>query len=343
MKTPLPGKLTILATAMILTISSAIFAQTEENQIKKVNFRYSQNPKTRVAKHETALKNPVKDSNDSASDQIQTNESVEPQTSIAKKTFEIAKKSLSTAIVPTEIYKVGIGDVLFINLQNAPKSSTYFTVLNDGTIDYPLAGEMVSVNGLTTDEIEDLLKEKVKLFENPQLSVKVRDYSSHTISVIGLVDRAGEKKLQREAIPLFVIRAEALVNPSATTAVIRRANSTVETISLKEQNADSILIFAGDIIEFTGEKTPNNSASNGFYFIGGEILNGGQKEFHEGLTLTQAILASGGLKKNIKKVIIRRKNNEGLLFATEYNLKAIKEGKNPDPFLMAGDTIEIGM
>lgn len=343
MKTPLPGKFTILATALILTISAAAFAQNEENQIKKVNFRYSQNPKTKVSKNETALKNPEKESNDTTNDKSGNSEPIEPKVSIAKKTFEIAKKSLKASIIPTDIYKVGIGDVLFISLQNAPKSSTYYTVLNDGTIDYPLAGEMLSVNGLTTEEIEDLLKEKVKLFENPQISVKVRDYSSHTISVIGLVERAGEKKLQREAIPLFVVRAEALVSPQATNAIVRRANSTVETISLKEQNADNVLVFAGDIIEFTGEKMPSNATVNEFYFIGGEILSGGQKEFHDGLTLTQAILASGGLKKNVKKVIIRRKNNEGLLFATEYNLKDIKEGKNPDPFLMAGDTIEIGM
>lgn len=343
MKTTLLGKLTISAFALILAISSSIFAQTEEQQIKKVNFRYSQNPKTRSNNTETNSKKPEKETVVAAETEIQKIEATEPKPSIAKKTFEIAKKSAVTAVAPTEIYKVGIGDVLFISLQNAPKSSTYFTVLNDGTIDYPLAGEMLSVNGLTTEEIEDLLKEKVKLFENPQISVKVRDYSSHTISVIGLVERAGEKKLQREAIPLYVVRAESLVKPNAKNAVIRRADSKTETINLNDKNADNVLIFAGDIVEFAGEKTLSDSASNKFIFIGGEIVNGGQKEFHDGLTLTQAILASGGLKKNVKKVIVRRKNNEGLLDAFEYNLKAIKEGKNPDPILMAGDTIEIGM
>ncbi|MCD9188092.1 MAG: polysaccharide biosynthesis/export family protein [Pyrinomonadaceae bacterium] len=341
MKTPLLGKFTLPVIAMTLAISSSVSAQTEEQPIKKVNFRYSQNPKTRSNNNETASKNTEKASVTPALPEIEKIENTEPKPSIARKTFEIAKKS--AAIAPTEIYKVGIGDVLFINLQNAPKSSTYYTVLNDGTIDYPLAGEMLSVSGLTTEEIEDLLKEKIKLFENPQISVKVRDYSSHTISVIGLVERAGEKKLQREAIPLYVVRAESLVKPEAVNAVIRRSDSKVETVNLTDQNADNILIFAGDIVEFTGEKMPSNSSSNAFYFIGGEIINGGQKEFHEGLTLTQAVLASGGLKKNVKKVIVRRKNNEGLLIAYEYNLKAIKEGKSPDPVLLAGDTIEIGM
>jgi hypothetical protein len=58
--------------------------------------------------------------------------------------------------------------------------------------------------------------------------------------------------------------------------------------------------------------------------------------------LTQAILASGGLKKSsVKKVIIRRKNPTGLLSPMEFDLNSIKAGKQPDPLLFAGDTIEI--
>lgn len=344
MKTPLLRKTSISIAAILLAATSSVFAQTDENQIKKVNFRYSQNPKTKSSNNETVSKkneNEVLTSPNVESEKIDTPIVAKP--SIAKKTLEVARKSATNAIAPTEIYKVGIGDVLFINLQNAPKSSTYYTVLNDGTIDYPLAGEMVSVNGLTTEEIENVLLEKVKLFENPQISVKVREYSSHNISVIGLVELAGEKKIQREAIPLFVVRAEAIVQPKATKAIIRRADSKTETIELKYQTADNVLIFSGDIVEFIGDNAEVKTAVSGFYYIGGEIINGGQKDFHSGLTLTQAILASGGLKKNVKKVVIRRKNSEGLLEATEYNLKSIKEGKNPDPVILIGDTIEIGM
>lgn len=348
MNKTLLGKISISTIALILTLTASVFAQIEENSVKKVNFRYSQNPKTRSNSASAENKGEAvaekKANVEMLNVENSNNAETEPKTSIAKKTLEIAKKSTVSAIAPTEIYKVGNGDVLFINLQNAPKSSTYYTVLNDGTIDYPLAGEMVQVGGMTTDEIEDLLKEKVKLFENPQISVKVREYSSHSVSVIGLVERAGEKKIQREAIPLFVIRAEALVQTQATNVVIRRAEGKIENVNLKDKNADNVLIFTGDIVEFTGEKQENAATAEKYYFIGGEISDGGQKEFHDGLTLTQAILASGGLKKsNVKRVIVRRKNGDGLLVPLEYNLKSIKEGKNPDPVLLAGDTIEIGL
>ena len=81
--------------------------------------------------------------------------------SIANKTLEIVERESKKAISPTEIYKIGVGDILFISLQNAPPNvSTYFTVLNNGAIDYPLAGGMNFVLGLTQDEIEAQLEEK---------------------------------------------------------------------------------------------------------------------------------------------------------------------------------------
>ena len=144
-------------------------------------------------------------------------------------------------------------------------------------------------------------------------------------------------------MPLYVVRAEAVVQPRATQAVLRRADGAAEIIALKEAKSDDVLIFPGDIVEFGFSETPTEAKSTQFYFIGGEILYGGQKDFHSGLTLTQAILASGGLRKAlVKRVVIRRKNFQGLLEATEYNLKLIKEGKQVDPPLHPGDTVEIG-
>ena len=202
---------------------------------------------------------------------------------------------------------------------------------------------MISVSGLTVEEIEELLQSKIKLYENPQVAVKIREYASHPITVLGLVEKSGEKFIQREAVPLFVVKAESIVQPSADQVLIRRGNSDVETVNLKDAKADEILIFPGDILEFRNGKTNRNSNSEAqFFYIGGNIAAGGQKDFHDGMTLTQAILASGGLKKSsAKSVVIRRKNESGLLEPTIFNLKEIKNGKMPDPVLQAGDTIEI--
>jgi polysaccharide export outer membrane protein len=254
--------------------------------------------------------------------------------------MEIARRANPTTVVPTEVYKVGVGDVLFINLQNAGRASSYYTVLNDGTIDYPLAGKMVFVKGFTVEEIEDTLRDTIKLYENPRVSVKVRDYASHAVSVLGMVERTGEKYIQREAVPLFVIKAEAVVQPKAAYAIVKRANATTETLSLKDAKTDDFLVLPGDVIEFASNSRGGDAA---FYYISGEVVTAGQKEFHDGLTLSQAVIASGGTKKtSIKRVVIRRKNASGFLVPTEHNLKNIKDGKAQDPVLQPGDAIEVG-
>jgi polysaccharide export outer membrane protein len=340
-------KIRLLKFSIPLSIFSVVlvgntFAQPTQNPPTKVNFGYSQNPKTK-AKTEKTTNNTNQSNVETTNNSTQQNTQNESR-SVAKKTLEIAKKANSKSFSPTEIYKVGVGDVLFISLQNAPaKATNYFTVLNDGTIDYPLAGEMISVAGSTTEEIEDFLKEKIRLYENPQVSVKLREYASHSITVLGLVEKAGEKFLQREAIPLYVVRAEAIVLSKANGVIIKRANSQTEKFDLKDSKYEDVLVFPGDIVEFTSsDKRDFNSSQMPFYYIGGNVASPGQKDFYQGITLTQAILASGGLKKSdAKKVIIRRKNESGMLVSSEYNLKEIKSGKSPDPILQAGDTVEL--
>lgn len=330
-----------LPTLMIgLVFAGSAAAQKTTTEPKPVNFGYSQNPKTRTKPTAQPPQRPAE--NNTGAQKPAATQRTTPPPSIAAKTLEIAKRAAAASIAPTEVYKVGVGDVLFINLQNAGKASSYYTVLNDGTIDYPLAGTMVSVSGHTVEEIEELLSGKIKLYENPQVSVKVREYGSHPINVLGLVERSGEKNIQREAIPLFVVKAEAVVQPKATHAIIKRTNSQTETLVLKDAKSDNVLIFPGDIVEFAANARGGDGDA-GFYFIGGEVAQIGQKDFHDGLTLSQAIMASGGTRRpGIKKVVIRRKNSEGFLIPLEYSLKNIKEGKQADPVLQPGDTIEVG-
>lgn len=364
--------MTWLTKLSILTlVSGTAFASNVRSQIvsdapKPVNFGYSRNPKTKKpvvrevkkpqpsvtlenrdalpeAENKPDIKTEVLISDNKTPSPAPAPEQFENYSSAAE-TLEIAKRAPAAATSPTEIYKIGVGDVLFISLQNTgTKAATYFTVLGDGTIDYPLASEMVTVAGLSTDEIEELLKEKVKLYENPEISVRVREHASHSITVLGLVEKSGEKFLQREAIPLYVVKADAVVQAKSNQLTIKRANASTEILDLKDSKNDEVLIFPGDILEFKSTETAaENSVAPRFYYIGGEIKSAGQKEFYAGITLTQAILASGGLRKSsVKRVIIRRKNEQGLLTPTVFDLIAIKDGKQPDPAIEIGDTIEI--
>ena len=152
----------------------------------------------------------------------------------------------------TQVYKVGPGDVLFINLTNSQNGRGYYSVLQDGTIDFALSGEKVAVNGKSPDEIARILGSRITLYSDPRVEVRVREFASHNITVSGLVSNGGRHYIQREAVPLYVVRAEADVNPRATKVIVRsRTLGAATTYDLRSAATENILIRPGDEIEFT--------------------------------------------------------------------------------------------
>ncbi|MCS6873407.1 MAG: polysaccharide biosynthesis/export family protein [Pyrinomonadaceae bacterium] len=255
------------------------------------------------------------------------------ETTLASRTLEVVERKNRIVKSPTETYSVGAGDVLEVRMQGL---STKVRVSEDGTIEYPLAsGEAIKVEGLTVEEIEDLLRERTQY---TQVLVKVKEYESHKITVLGLVENQGIKVLRRDAVPLYVVLSEAIPHQTAKKIEILRLG---EKLIVGFEKLDT-LVYPGDVVRVVGEEVENKPQQKKFYYITGEILSPGQKEFHDGITLTQAIAASGGLKKSsIRKVIVRRKNADGKLESMEYDLRAIRNGKEADPALKEGDIIEV--
>jgi protein involved in polysaccharide export with SLBB domain len=240
--------------------------------------------------------------------------------------------------VAPSTYNVGIGDVLDVRLSNtSTRESTLFTVMKNGTLEYPLLNGPVSVAGLSTDEISRLLSSSIKVIKAARVTVTVRDYASHAVVIGGLVDSPGRKVLRREAMPLFAVLAEGLVRPEATTATILRNGKEGDPLSLKDDQAMATLVTPGDIIKISGGPI----AARKFFYVGGEVGAPGEKAFREGMTLTQALLTAGGAAPSGKIIRVARRNANGFLSTNEYNLRSIEDGKTPDPLLEAGDRIEV--
>lgn len=313
-----PNFYNVCVTALLVCIScTAVFSQR--------NNPYSANPTSQVEPQEQPVAK------------------VQPVIiKVIDQVFTPVRSSSDAVKPPTEIYKIGVGDVLFVNLKNTPKAAGYYTVRHDGTIDFPLAGENPTVVKKTVEQIEAELTAAITLYSNPQVEVKVREYASHKINVSGMAERVGEQSLQRDAMPLYVIRAEALVSSAATKVIIRRGDlANVETYDLRDEKTGEILIYPGNSVEFTADGKRSLLASSGFFYIAGEVNSSGQKQFTDGMTLFQAVISAGGAKGNPKKATLRRKNDKGTLNVAEYNLRAIKDGKASDPLISPGDMIEI--
>jgi protein involved in polysaccharide export with SLBB domain len=242
------------------------------------------------------------------------------------------------ALSPTSVYRVGVGDVLDVRLSNLPtRESTLFTVLKNGTLEYPLLDSPIVVAGMTADEIANRLSNEIKVIQTARVSVSVRDFASHAVVVTGTVDNPGRKILRREAMPLFALLAEALPRPEASLATITRGDKE-QNVPLNDSQAMSVLVLPGDIIRVSG----GTAVAKRFIYIAGSIVSPGEKEFHEGMTLTQALISAGGPARVGKVgVKISRRNSKGFLIATEYDLRSIEDGKSQDPLLEAGDRLEV--
>src|SRR5215813_808578 len=237
----------------------------------------------------------------------------------------------------TDIYRVGVGDILDIRLPNsASNRSTLFTVVDGGVIDLPIAGGTVSVAGLTPEEIQNIIAAELKrraVVEKAQVSVSVRQYLSHSVTVTGLVIHPGTRFLRREMVPLYVVLAESQLRNDGARVVIMRDGTPGEPHDLSDPATLNLNVQSGDIITVS-------SRPQEFYYIAGRVNYPGQKQFQSGITLLQAILAAGGTSRpGDNEVDLSREGADGRLSTTRYNLKQIKSGKVQDPRLQAGDRI----
>jgi protein involved in polysaccharide export with SLBB domain len=238
----------------------------------------------------------------------------------------------------TEIYRVGVGDVLDIRLINSPTTrSTLFTVMPGGAIDLPIAGGAITVSGLTTEEIQAQIATELKrraVEDKAQVSVGVRQYVSHAVMVTGLVVQPGTRYLRREAVPLYAVLAESQLRNDAGRVMIMRAGTDGETLELADPRTLNVTVQPGDVI--TVSHKPQE-----FYYIGGRVNYPGQKVFQPGITVLQAILAAGGTARQENRIEISRAGADGRLATIRYRLKEIKAGMVEDPKLQPGDRIEI--
>jgi protein involved in polysaccharide export with SLBB domain len=239
----------------------------------------------------------------------------------------------------TQVYRIGPNDVLDIQLAGShSRKSTLFTVLAGGLLEYPLAGNPIPVAGMTTSELAAVLRQRIKIFENPVVLVNVRDYASHTVTITGFVAAPGTKALRREAVPLYAMLAEVVALPEAARATISRQGRPTMTLDLKDPNHSATLVVSGDVIKVLG----GAPAPTEFFFVGEGLNSPGQKPYHSGLTLTQAILASGGIRMSAgSRIRISRQRADGRLVNEDFDLRKIQSGKVPDPDLQKGDRIEI--
>jgi polysaccharide export outer membrane protein len=140
-----------------------------------------------------------------------------------------------SALTPEQrlTYIIGVEDELQISVWREPELSTGVVVRPDGMITLPLINDVKAV-GLKTEELQNVLTEKLKNFVNePQVTVIVRGIRSRKVYLVGEVGHQGTFALNGDMTALELLAAAGGVGPFA------KADS---IYILREQNGKKIRI-----------------------------------------------------------------------------------------------------
>lgn len=99
---------------------------------------------------------------------------------------------------PYDTTALGVGDVFELQIVGEDKLPLQFKVASDGTVMLPLV-KRIEVAGLEPQKIEDIVVQKLKdtgQLSDPVVTVKVLEYNSKRIEIIGEVQKSGSFPLE---------------------------------------------------------------------------------------------------------------------------------------------------
>jgi polysaccharide export outer membrane protein len=255
----------------------------------------------------------------------------------------------SPAAAPIPEYHLGAGDVLEVIVFGNEDLSRTTTVQTSGNISLPLLGE-VQVAGLTVSEVKQKLTSLLArdFLVNPQIDVKVKEYQSQFVTVLGEVNSPGRKGLRGRTRLIDVLVEAGGFTPRASGEVsIARAEGTFDggdrvlrlrfgsaSPSAIDQVNMELLLRSGDIV----------TALPKFYVtVEGEVTRPGRYVLDGDLTVTGAISTAGGLTRYGKSdVQVRRVDGQtGKTTIIEVDLKDVRKGKKPDLPLLPNDVVTV--
>jgi len=205
-------------------------------------------------------------------------------------TLSLSAEQLRTA---REGYPVGPWDSLGITVWNHPDLTKQTIVRKDGTIYMPLIGD-VNVQGLTVQEIQKLLTEKLSVYiKNPMVDVEVKEFHSRRVYFLGAVNKPGAYSLIEETNILEALSLAGGASPDgnlAGTFLIR--NNKVYPLNLFNvvkygDLSRNVILMDKDIIYVPSSKDMK-------VFVLGEVRNPGAVPFQNELSIVDAIAMAGG-------------------------------------------------
>lgn len=244
-------------------------------------------------------------------------------------------------------YRIGARDLLEIRVFGQDKLNSTVRVSEQGKITFPYLGE-VPVEGLTASELERRLVQLLEknLYRNPEVSVRILEFQSKQVSVLGAVAKQGFVELiGRQTLLQVITAAGGLMRDSGKEIIVFRQQPDgtssplhiiVDDLMQKGDPKSNIVIEPGDTIMVQVDKSVP-------IYISGEIRNPGVLQVLKSRlpTLTQAIAQAGGFTEQARKgkVIVTRRDSRGVEKKFEIDVTRIQSLKDKDFQLEENDAV----
>ena len=231
----------------------------------------------------------------------------------AGKAIRVDRQNLSMARElknrPTTEYILGPEDTVEISVFRQDDLKMKATISPTGMLQYYLIGD-VQAGGLTQFQLRDTIQKGLSRFiKNPKVVVRITEYGSHKIFVLGQVNNPGVYRMKCDFTLLEAISAAGGITSDAYLGgaylvrdgkillvnffdLVRRGN-TEENIPLRP----------GDIIYIPDKKDHK-------IYVLGEVNRQSAIPLEEGLTLLEAITEAGGFTHDAKRqsILVLRGN-----------------------------------
>lgn len=117
-------------------------------------------------------------------------------------------------------YPLGPGDQIVIRALHVPEISDKPLRLDEaGQLQLPLVGK-ISAKGLRSEQLADLIRSRLdETVRNPQVSVDVMEWKSHSASVLGAVKSPGVYQIQGQKRLLEVLSMAGGIDPEAGSVI----------------------------------------------------------------------------------------------------------------------------
>lgn len=212
-------------------------------------------------------------------------------------------------------YLIGGGDSVSITVYEQPDLTTTVRISqDDGTITFPLLGE-VAIAGLSPEDagrkIEKLLREGGYI-RRPQVSLKVQEFRSQKIPVMGQVNKPGEYLQKGESrVADLITQAGGLQEDAADIIVV-----------VKSENGKSVRREIDVLRFYQGDMSQNIKVSAGdfvlvpkmnTFYIHGEVNGPGSYRLKRDMNVMQAVSVGGGItgRGSLKGIKVTRRMPDG--------------------------------